>query len=457
MGKVSAKSGGGAMTVSEVAERVRYALAEGFGGKVRVVGEVSNLSDRAHWFFSLKDAGAALRCVCFASNARRVSFPVRDGMEVVVTGRMDFYDAQGSVQLYVDKIEPVGVGALELAYRQLVEELKELGYFEVERKKALPRMCRKIAVVTSRSAAALQDVIDTASRRWAGCELVLCDVRVQGEQAASEIARAINDLSRRGKGLGIDALIVTRGGGSMEDLWAFNERVVADAIYKCSLPIIAAIGHETDITIAELVADHRCATPTQAAMMLVPDSRAMREQVEVLRRRLEMVMRREVESGKHRVAHAARHVMFDRPGEMVERMKGKVDGLSGRLLPALRERVVRGGMMMDGLVKEFRKGLPREIRRAEEKLEAMERELKAVGPDSVLRRGYSYTTDEQGKVVKSVGDVEVGSVMATVLADGELRSRVTKKEGGGGDRDHTRKAKKKITKKKTDENGPMLF
>ena len=253
---------------------------------MRVVGEVSNLSDRTHWFFSLKDEGAAMRCVCFASNAKRVGFPMRDGMQVVVTGRVDFYDAQGSVQLYVDRIEPVGQGALELKLRQMIEELKGLGYFDLEHKQPLPTMPTRIAVVTSRSAAALQDVINTVNQRWAGCRLYLYDVRVQGEQAAGEIAEAIKRISKHGKKLGIDAVILTRGGGSIEDLWAFNERVVADAVYACGLPIVAAIGHETDTTVAELVADVRCATPTQAAMTLVPEREALHHQVHQLGQRL---------------------------------------------------------------------------------------------------------------------------------------------------------------------------
>src|SRR5262249_45264333 len=155
---------------------------------LRIVGEVSNLSDRTHWFFSLKDEGATIRCVCFASSARRVGFPMRDGMEVVVTGRVDFYEAQGHLQIYVDKIEPVAAGALELKYRALCEELRRLGYFEQARKKPLPVFPRRLAVVTSRTAAALQDVLNTAAKRWPGMELLLFDVRVQGAAAAPEVA-----------------------------------------------------------------------------------------------------------------------------------------------------------------------------------------------------------------------------------------------------------------------------
>ncbi|MEZ6189922.1 MAG: exodeoxyribonuclease VII large subunit [Phycisphaerales bacterium] len=301
------------MTVAELAGRVKRALADGLPGKIRVVGEVSNLSNRTHWFFSLKDDAAAMRCVCFATNARRVGFKMRDGMQVVVTGRIDFYDAQGNIQLYIDAIEPVGQGALELRLRQMIEELRELGYFDPEHKLPLPTMPTKIAVVTSRSAAALQDVINTAHRRWAGCRLYLYDVRVQGEQAAGEIAQALGRLSKHGKKIGIDAIILTRGGGSIEDLWAFNERVVADAVYKCTLPIVAAIGHETDTTVAELVADARCATPTQAAMTLVPDRESLEHQVHQAGQRLSLMLRRRLELAQHRLDAASRHTLFHQP------------------------------------------------------------------------------------------------------------------------------------------------
>ncbi|HEX7009730.1 MAG TPA: exodeoxyribonuclease VII large subunit, partial [Phycisphaeraceae bacterium] len=282
------------MSVSEVAGLIRTALADHAPQKLRVVGEVSNFSHRQHWFFSLKDAQASLRCVCFASTIRRLRCRIEDGMQVVATGRLDFYDAQGHVQLYVDAIEPVGQGPLELQLRRLLEELRQLGYFEESRKKPLPLLPRRVAVVTSRTAAALQDVINTAQRRWPGCRLLLYDVKVQGEEAAPQIADAIDRLSRHGRRLGIDAILLTRGGGSIEDLWAFNDRRVADALYRCTLPVVAAIGHETDLTVAELVADLRCSTPTQAAMRLIPDRQALLQQLHHLTNRIQQELLRQI-------------------------------------------------------------------------------------------------------------------------------------------------------------------
>ncbi len=391
-----------AMTVGELAGRIKRALVDGLPRKVRVVGEVSNLSDRTHWYFSLKDDGAAMRCVCFASNAKRVGFPMRDGMQVVVTGRVDFYDAQGSVQLYVDAIEPVGKGALELRLRAMIAELKELGYFELEHKKPLPTMPTRIAVVTSRNAAALQDVINTVAKRWPGCRLYLYDVRVQGGSAAGEIAEALGRLSKHGEKLRIDAVILTRGGGSIEDLWAFNERVVADAVYQCKLPIVAAIGHETDTTVAELVADARCATPTQAAMTLVPESEALQHQVHQLGQRMAVMVGRHVDHAGQRLASASRHTLFRNPQRLID----------------------QSAQRLDETVRRLRGLMPRRLAVDTSRLEAMTRQLDAVSPGNVLERGYSYTLGADGKVLKHTTDTEAGERIITVLADGRISSTV---------------------------------
>ncbi|MEM9418887.1 MAG: exodeoxyribonuclease VII large subunit [Planctomycetota bacterium] len=421
------------LSVGELAGQIKAALTDNLPRRIRVVGEVSNLSDRNHWFFSLKDQDASIRSVMFASAARKVGFPVRDGLEVVATGRIDFYDAQGSVQLYVDKLEPVGEGARELALRAMIEELRGLGYFDLEHKKPLPAVPRKIAVVTSRSAAALQDVINTAQQRWAGCELVLVDVRVQGDDAAPQIAAALEELSQNGAAQGIDAIILTRGGGSIEDLWAFNERIVADAVYDCSLPIVAAIGHETDTTVAELVADLRCATPTQAAMTLVPDRAVLEQQVDQLARRMSLALQRRDEVARHRLDAAARHPLFSQPQRFVDDARQRVDRLSEQLAASL----------------------PRRVGDERKRLDAMARTLDAVSPTNVLKRGYSYTM-VGGKLLRNAGDAAPGSTLTTVLADGEVRSTV---EGGEAPAPKPRKPLKprKPKLREDDEASPTLF
>ncbi|QQE12116.1 exodeoxyribonuclease VII large subunit [Planctomycetota bacterium] len=442
--KSKASGAGEPLTVSQVSGQIKHALTNHFPAKIRILGEVSNLSNRQHWFFSLKDEGAAIRCVCFASNARRINFPVKDGLQVVATGRVDYYDAQGSVQIYVEKMEPVGLGNLELELRARMEELRQLGYFDPARKKALPEMPRRIAVVTSRAAAALQDVINTTKRRWPACQLLLADVRVQGELAAPEIARAIRKISADYREFGIDAIILTRGGGSIEDLWAFNERIVADAVYACNLPVVAAIGHETDTTIAELVADHRCSTPTQAAMMLVPDGRAMWQQIRQLEDRLKLLTERVARNDADRLRHVIRHPLFRSPDGLLREKEMQLGHLETRLLPMLQnrlnnekaklqhhetrlkpicsQRLQRAGMALDRIDERLQSYLPREVTQLQQRLDSMQRHLESVGPKSVLARGFSYTTDDDGQLVRSINDATPGKRITTHVADGEFES-----------------------------------
>jgi exodeoxyribonuclease VII large subunit len=275
----------------------------------------------------------------------------------------------------------------------------------------------------------LQDVINTAARRWGGCELLLMDVRVQGAAAAPEIAAAIDRLARQGRALGIDAVIVTRGGGSIEDLWAFNERIVADAIFRCPLPIVAAIGHETDLTIAELVADVRCSTPTQAAMTLIPDRRTMQQQVGQLAERLARVLRNRAQSERQQLDALARHAMFRRPERMVDPLRERFSRLQGRLDAAL----------------------PRRLKEGTEQLAALTRQLHAVGPMNVLQRGYSYTLGPDGKVLRSAAQVAPGQRITSVLAEGTLASEVVE-PASPSPRRSTRPESRRRTS-----NGPGLF
>ncbi|MCC7407460.1 MAG: exodeoxyribonuclease VII large subunit [Phycisphaeraceae bacterium] len=397
--------GSNPLTVSQLSALIHELLAV-VPGPIRVVGEVSNLSDRTHWFFSLKDEGSAVRCVCFASAARKIQaggLRLQDGMQVVVTGRLDYYDAQGNLQLYVNNIELVGQGVLELRYRQLCQELRQLGYFDPDRKKPLPLMPRKVAVVTSRTGAALQDVLSTAQRRWAGCKLVLIDVHVQGASAAPEVAAAIEALSKHGRKQGVDVILLTRGGGSIEDLWAFNERIVADAIYRCELPLVAAIGHESDTTIAELVADQRCATPTQAVMRIVPDATALSDQLDQWGRRLDLLVRRRVTLARQHLESLARHPMLRQPRRMVDPLRQRLDHLADRLAVVV----------------------PNRLANARQKLDGFDRQLQALSPQRVLHRGYSYTLDEHGKLIRSATNAPPsGSRITTMLHDGSLISRL---------------------------------
>lgn len=390
------------LTVSEVTRLIRTTLELHVPSPLRVIGEVSNLSTRKHWYFSLKDDQSVLGCVAWVSAARTFGFVPEEGTEVVATGHVSYYGPQGRTQFYVSRLEPVGEGALELKFRAMCEELRRLGYFDEDRKKPLPVFPRRIAVITSGSGAAVQDVIATAAQRCRAVGLVVLDVRVQGDGAAEQVAAAIRRVDRDAARLAIDAILVTRGGGSAEDLWAFNERVVADAVFTCRLPLMAAIGHESDTSVIELVADARAATPTQAVMLLIPSADELTGQLDHLDQRLRLLVKRHLERHRQRLDTAARSALLRDPGALVQRAREKLAGAAGRLGRATTVHA----------------------RRRRDRAEALGRQLEAVNPRRVLKRGYSYTTTAAGGLVSSVGDVRDGDAIVTHVADGSIDSVV---------------------------------
>lgn len=464
-----------AWRVSQLAAHIDRALQDGLPSRVRVVGELSGVRHRTHWYFDLKDADAVINGVLFASAAKRQQFQLRDGLEVVVTGRVDYYAKGGRISLVADKVEPVGQGALELEFRRLCEQLRELGWFDPARKRPLPTFPQRVAVITSRSGAALQDVIDTVRRRCPAVGLVLVDVPVQGEGAAPKIAKAIRAVGRHAGSLGIEAVLVTRGGGSMEDLWAFNERVVGQAILDCPVPVVAAIGHETDTTIAELVADERCATPTQAAMRLTPDRAALHRQLDSLLSRAERALERRVREGGDRLDRAARRPVLADPRSMVRAGADRVDAdahrleraiayrlgseahrlerLAGRLgrhrpeaAQARREERVRSAVQrmrvalrsrlervdLDAASRRLQRAQQVHQRAASTRAESLAKRLESVGPAAVLRRGYSWTLDSEGRLVRSAMEVRPGQRVRTRLHDGEFESVVEPERADAG-------------------------
>ena len=439
------------LTVSQVTELIKKVLADRMPGRVRVVGEVSNFSDRGHWYLSLKDEQNVLNCVMWTSAARKAGFVPERGQQVVATGRVDLYGPQGRLQLYIDRLEPVGQGALELRFRQLCDELRKAGHFDDDRKKPLPTFPRHVAIVTSATGAAVHDVVHTAQHRWAGVRLTVVDVRVQGEEAAAEIAHALAALSTARDRLEVDAVILTRGGGSLEDLWAFNERIVADAVYHSTLPIVAAIGHETDTTIAELVADLRCSTPTQAAMRLIGDAAEERQRLDQTARGLARTLLRRLDHERTRLRAAARHPFFAQPAQRLDQQRRRLDELSSRMNMVVRHHLLQrrqqlserqqalrrfdprvrievGRQRVDGITHRLRQGTQIHIKRQTERLTALDLRLGSVGPPSVLSRGYSITTTRRGEVVRSADQVEAGAQIHTRLASGRLRSTVVDAE-----------------------------
>ncbi len=435
------------LTVTAFSELIGRTLEEGMRGSFRIQGEIANLSRRNHWYFSVKDAGAVLSCVMWQSDASRVGFDPREGDAVVVTGRIKHYAPQGKTQLYATKLERFGLGALEQRFQELVRELRALGYFEESRKKPLPEFPRRVAVVTSRTGAALQDVLKTAEERCPAVEFIVIDVRVQGDGAAGEIARALRAVERMHGSAGIDAVIVTRGGGSREDLWAFNERVVADAAHALSIPLVAAIGHEVDTSVIELVADRRASTPTQAVMTLLPDlaglaerrtrigrdlRNAIRWRISALRDALaELAASPALESPALRIAHAradlARLDSRARSGLgiAVARERRLIEGLAGRLVahaPAARAAAARASLAS------LRPRLDRAVRglfvdRSRE-LANLERRLRSAGPEETLRRGYAIATAPDGSIVRSVAAAAEGTRLDLQFADGSVPVRV---------------------------------
>jgi exodeoxyribonuclease VII large subunit len=414
----------GPLTPSGLNERIKRLLESGLQGPIEVLGELSNLNRRGHWYFALKDESSVLSCVLWRSDAARVDFEPTDGQEVLVSGRVSHWVPGGRTQFYVTSMKRKGLGTLEERFQALCDELRQAGYFDDARKQPLPSFPRRIAVVTSASGAAIEDVRRTASSRLPGVELLVVDVRVQGETAAPEIARAIDRLDAAAEQLGIDAILVTRGGGSREDLWAFNERVVADATFRCRTPLVAAIGHEVDTSVIELIADLRASTPTQAAVHLVPDATELEAQVDYLADRLRTALRTRMNALRQRFEQAPRTLTRALRGSL-DRRRLRVAELTNALesnRPAARVSAARA--RVSALHGRLGAATTARVRQAGARLEAGKRQLESVGPRAVLARGYAWTLDDSGRLVRSIEDVPVGARLTTILGDGRLQSTV---------------------------------
>ncbi len=435
------------ITISQLAARIDTALKRGIPEPLRVIGEVSGFRERTHWYFDLKDADAVINCAVFANVARKVPFTPENGHQVIARGRVDFYAKGGKVTFIVEKLEPVGAGALDLAFRRLVEEVRALGWFEQERKRPLPVFPRRVAVITSRSAAALQDVLDTMRRRCPAVGVLLVDVRVQGD-VAPEIVRAIRQVSRQARALQVDALLLTRGGGSAEDLFVFNDKEIARAIVECSVPVVAAIGHETDTTIAELVADLRAATPTQAAMRLTPDRDAIARQLDSVAGRLGLLLRQRIENSRQHLRALERSPLLASPDAYIESQRDRVESLARELRHATLHAMAKGKEALALASANLERARPAAvIARMSERLThsdaslsraartylanraqrvaGAERQLQAVSPQRVLDRGFSVTTHSDGSLLRDAADARSGEAILTRLAKGVVRSTVS--------------------------------
>jgi exodeoxyribonuclease VII large subunit len=393
------------LSVSDLTAQLRE-LIEGCFPSLWVAGEISNFTraSSGHWYFTLKDAKAQLRAVMFRGYNLRMRFDPKDGLEVFARGRLSIYEPRGDYQLLVEEIQPKGIGAADLALRQLKEKLLAKGYFEPQRKRPLPRFPRRVGIITSASGAAIRDMIELFAQRWPLAELIIHPSRVQGEGAAAELAAAIRLFDQfQSTGLmPLDAIILGRGGGSAEDLWAFNEEVLADAIFTSCVPIVSAVGHEVDVTIADLVADHRAETPSAAVVALTPNIRELSAGlVEVESRLLESIKRR-LELGRHRLEQLASRPAFRRPLQRVHELEQRLDDLSDRLRRAINQRVVQ----------------------MSEKVVSLAARLETLSPLNVLTRGYSLTHKAGERLILAATEVVPGDLLLTRVSIGEILSRV---------------------------------
>jgi exodeoxyribonuclease VII large subunit len=396
------------LSVSELNALVRSLVEETFP-QVTVLGEVSNYKchTSGHRYFTLKDAHAQLRAVCFRPDAARISVEIQDGMLVLATGRATVYEAYGQYQLVVYSVEAAGVGALELAFRQLKERLEKEGLFEREHKRPLPAYPFRIAVVTSPTGAAVRDIIATTGRRWPAAEIFLYPVPVQGAQAAPAITRALERLAGVGD---LDVIILGRGGGSLEDLWAFNEEIVARAIYASPIPVVSAVGHETDFTIADFVADVRAATPTMAAEIAVPRVEDVRGRLDECESRLVQCVETEIELGRRRLAELVRSYALGRVRGRVEAAMQTVD------------------YTVERMVRDARDG----ARARRERLSGLLSRLEGLDPKRILSRGYTVCSDARtGTIIRSAGAAVAAREVHMRFGDGRVSADVKERLNGG--------------------------
>lgn len=377
---------------------------------VFVTGEISNFTDNyrsGHLYFSLKDERCAVRAVMFSRSASRLRFRPENGMRVIARGRVGVYEVTGQYQLYVEDLQPDGLGALNLAFEQLKARLEREGLFDTARKKPIPKFPERIGVITSPTGAAVHDILTILARRYPLAEVVFRPVQVQGEQAAPQIAEALRQMGRLRCA---DVIIVGRGGGSIEDLWPFNEETVARAVAESSIPVISAVGHETDFTICDFAADLRAPTPSAAAELAVPDGAELLAAVSAARVRLRGAAEAKLAAARAAFRPLAESRVLKNPAESVELRRTEVDGLSVSLAAAVSRRTER----------------------EKERLAALSGRLDALSPLAVLSRGYAAVFSASGKAVPKAAEIRENEKITVRMADASLLCTVDEKKAGAG-------------------------
>jgi len=417
-------------TVSQINSLIKGILDNNLPSRLTITGEITDwkLHHSGHCYFSLKDENSTLPCVMWKSSFAKVKFQPENGLAILATGFIDVYVPHGRYQLIVDKLVPAGVGALQLAFEQMVKKLRAQGLFDKAHKQPIPEYPERIGILTSESGAAIGDIKDSIWNRWPCVKLYLYPVPVQGDGAAEEIASAIRDVNRRNKKLMLDILIVGRGGGSLEDLWAFNEEVLARAIFDSKIPVISAVGHEIDTTVADLVADARASTPTKAGVVAVPDMQMVLSDLESYQNSLYNNMtlslryaEQQLDESAGNIADAVKQFLTERRERLFRCFELLTKIEPHRLLGKMRDDLSSLQNRVDSAIQEI-------FNKRRIQLTAQANLLAGLNPKSVLKRGYSITTNKQtGLLVKKPEDVQLGDLLLTELAEEKrLESKVTK-------------------------------
>ena len=399
-------------SVGQINTYIRNMFTQDFVlNRVSVRGEISNLKyhTSGHIYFTLKDASAAIACVMFAGARGGLAFRMSNGQQIIVDGAVNVYERDGKYQLYATKIRQDGAGELYEKFLELKEELEEMGMFAPEYKQPIPKFVRRLGVVTASTGAAIRDIINIATRRNPGIRIILYPAKVQGEGAAESVAAGLAALDA----LGVDVIIVGRGGGSIEDLWAFNEETVARAIFSCHTPVISAVGHETDTTIADFVADLRAPTPSAAAELAVADVAAWLQALDEDALQLQRIMQRMIKDARSRLRECELRMRYAKPQQRLMQQKQRLDEYEERLRRA-----------MQSLLEQTR-----------HQLALIEERLRRLSPYEKLESGYGCILTEDGRRIRSVSQVAPGEVVQICLADGRMTARIqevkeTKIDGG---------------------------
>ena len=434
----------GPLTVSQLTRRIKALLEENLG-RVLVQGEISSLArpSSGHIYFTLKDQDSQIKAALFKGNAAKIPFEIENGQELLAEGRVSVYGPRGEYQLIVERLQPIGVGALQLAFEQLKDKLKRRGWFEERHKKELPYIPKGIGVVTSPTGAVIKDILNTLDRRFDSIPVLIAPCMVQGDGAAQAIARQIEKLDQNPD---IEVIIVGRGGGSLEDLWAFNEEIVADAIFNAETPIISAVGHETDFSLADFVADLRAPTPTAAAELVAPIKDELLEGLAHTEGRLNLAFANQFSQTAQRLKSLKKRLKS--PEWIIQTRTQRVDELALRLKQAMDKNLKSLENQLLGINKDLKHqaptlrlerletrrkalfsrldlGMKQNVRAAEKSWAEASSLLNSLSPLAVLDRGYSLTQDKEDKLIESVAQVKVGEELVVSLKDGKIQVETT--------------------------------